>query len=392
MNIFKLEKKLLDWIEKHFKEIFFISIFILSILIRISVFKFVSGDANASLLPWFRSIKNGGGFSSLGNQVGDYNILYQELIAIFTYLPFKPLYSYKMLSCIFDYLLAILMAIIVYEFDENKSKFKPMLVFVITILFPIVLINSSLWAQCDSIYCFFVILSLFLLYKDKTIQAFLCFGVAIAFKLQAIFVLPVFFLIYFKKKNYSIINFILIPITMIFVSIPSFFFGRNIKQVFSIYLNQTNLYAAMYLNYPNLWGMLNRNNPEKFYPMLKNFAILITLAILMLEIFIVLHKKIKLSLKNILIITFLMVYTCVIMLPCMHERYAFVAEIIAILIVFIDKKTILLALAFWGITLIAYSNFLFFNSYNVLICSIMNIIIFILYIIWSYNYMIKDTI
>ena len=62
---------------------------------------------------------------------------------------------------------------------------------------PVVLFNSSMWAQCDSIYTFFALLAVYLLYKEKNIPAFVFLGIALSFKLQAIFVLPFFLFIYF---------------------------------------------------------------------------------------------------------------------------------------------------------------------------------------------------
>ncbi|MBR6909140.1 MAG: hypothetical protein IKN35_02485, partial [Lachnospiraceae bacterium] len=58
------------------------------------------------LLGWFGQIEQLGRIHALNTQVGNYSVAYQTLIAIMTYININPLYQYKMLSVIFDYVLA----------------------------------------------------------------------------------------------------------------------------------------------------------------------------------------------------------------------------------------------------------------------------------------------
>ncbi len=224
--MFKFEKDLLNYIEKHLRIIVFIGITLAGFLIRASLRRFVSGDAACDLLPWYEQIKGAGGFQGVGEQVGTYNMLYQFLIAVMTYLPIKPLYAYKILSCVFDYLLALVAAWLIYDFSKKESvgsisreeffsenltlekeKWKAVIVYGLIVLSPIVFINSALWAQCDAIYAFFIFISFLLFCKEKYAKSFIFYGIAVAFKLQAVFLLPFFLFVYFAKKNFSIIYF-----------------------------------------------------------------------------------------------------------------------------------------------------------------------------------------
>lgn len=151
-----VEQEVKSWIEKKIIYIAFIAIFLLGIAVRIMLRKFVSRDAQIFLLPWYEEIKSNGGISSLGKQVGNYNLLYQFFIAIFTYLPVDPLYLYKIFSIIFDIALAIMGGI----WTKNiwkKNALECFLIFGCIFMSPVVILNSSFWAQCDSIYCFFVL-------------------------------------------------------------------------------------------------------------------------------------------------------------------------------------------------------------------------------------------
>ena len=102
----KWEKKIIVFLELHKELLFFLAVTLLGVLIRISGRNFVSGDLSYYLIPWYNEIKENGGFAALQNQVGNYGIPYQFLIAVMTYIPIKEIYLFKTLSCIFDFLLA----------------------------------------------------------------------------------------------------------------------------------------------------------------------------------------------------------------------------------------------------------------------------------------------
>ena len=97
--------------------------FLLTVVVRYLGKDFVSGDMKVCLLEWFRIIKSQGGISSLSNQVGDYNLYYQTLIAFLTYIEYSPLYLMKLPSIAFDYLLAFWVALIVRDFYKKNILF-----------------------------------------------------------------------------------------------------------------------------------------------------------------------------------------------------------------------------------------------------------------------------
>ena len=106
--MFLWEKKLINWITEYRHILFFVCISILAFGIRMVGKDFVSADMSDFLIPWFDEIKNSGAISSLDKQTGDYNLLYQTIIAILTYIPVNCIYLYKILSIFFDYALAFI--------------------------------------------------------------------------------------------------------------------------------------------------------------------------------------------------------------------------------------------------------------------------------------------
>ena len=212
--IFKYERKFLEWLTAHLHLIVFLAATFISFVIRFSLRNINNADTINCLIPWFYSIKENGGIFGLGTPVEglNYSFTYQFFIAIFTYLPIDPLYSYKIFSCIFDYLLAVAVAYFIYNsFDRHKTELA-LLAFIIVTCSPVVFFNSAGWGQCDAIYTFWVIAAILCLTKDKYLSAFILYGVAFAFKFQAVFFLPFFMFYYFYKKKFSIIHFGIIDI------------------------------------------------------------------------------------------------------------------------------------------------------------------------------------
>ena len=384
--MFKAEKKLLEFIEKHISVIGLAGFFIIGALMRLATRNFVSEDAYNYLLGWYDDIKNAGGFKALSEQVGNYNVLYQTLIALFTYLPIPALFAYKGLSIVFDLLLALLVGYIVYKETVSEKAFDlGAIAFCIVWMSPVVLFNSSLWAQCDSIYAFFTVLSIYLLYKEKNIAAFVFYGIALAFKLQAVFALPFFLLIYFYKKSFSILNFLIAPAVLWISSIPAIIAGRGVFTAFTLYLNQTNEYGCVIMNYPSFVMTMAYDYMQKFYETATPIAFVIAVFALAFLMVSIIKLKPELTFENYILIALTLIFTAVFFLPAMHDRYGYVYEILAIVYMFKNKKAIIPAILLILISTSTYSNFLFHVGIDLRWITAFNFVAYGVYLWFFFN-------
>ncbi len=361
MGISQTEKRALLWLKEHMVPLSFAAVTILGLLLRCSGLDFLTPDARDCLLPWYDAIKSEGGLASLSAQVGDYNMLYQLLIALLTYLPVEPLYGYKLLSILFDYVAAagagILACFAVGK--ENRSEGAGLLAYSAAVLSPLAVLNSSWWAQCDSIYTAFVLLALVALCRERFLAMFLLYGAALSFKLQAVFVLPFFFLAYVLKRKFSLINFLLLPGVMVVTALPNLAMGRSVGEIFGIYLEQSAAYEGLYFNYPSFWTICFPPFPEEGFLLLKTVAILFTLGILILLLTQWAVRGIPLTAKNVVYMAFLTCYSCVLFLPSMHERYGYLCEVLAIVIVACCRWTVPALAGLTGLSLARYGHYLF---------------------------------
>lgn len=162
-----------------------ISITIVGLLLRILWLNGKSGDYTTFLKPWIDQINVLGNFHALKYDIGDYNIPYIIILTLISTLKCNPLYPIKFVSIIFDFICAIYGAKIV-KFITN-NKLSSIVSYGLILILPTVLINSSLWGQCDSIYTSFILVSIYLLMKEKYTKSFIFLGISFAFKLQVYF-------------------------------------------------------------------------------------------------------------------------------------------------------------------------------------------------------------
>jgi len=375
--MFSFEKKLAERIENNIIPILIIVSLPLSFLLRLSAFDFISSDMSGFLIGWFGQIEQLGGFHALDTQVGNYSVLYQTLIAVMTYIPADPVIQYKLLSVIFDYSLAFSAAMIIKELTADKIKST--LGMIIVLFSPLVFMNSSLWGQCDSIYTSFALWAVYMFIKKKYPLSFVLFGIACAFKLQAVFFLPFFLFAYIRKKDFSLLHFLIIPAVMESVCIPAMIMGRSFKSAFSVFWYQTGSCDKLYFNYPSVWALfsdLSDNSSRYLLDNIKITTIILTFTILLIFMSILFIKKIDLNKKNSVYIAFIFIFTCVLFLPGMHERYGFAYEILAMIIAFMIPKTIPALLSITILSCITYGNSLCTNIPVTPLMAAVNILVY----------------
>lgn len=361
----KIEIKFFNFIKKHLLFISFIFITLLGLVLRYFGLGFKSGDFNVFLNLWWSQIEKSG-LEVLAKQIGNYNIPYQIIIFILTRLPIDALLGYKMLSVCFDVVLSLSSALLVFELTGRKKKFLALITYMITFCSLTVVLNSAFWAQCDSIYVSFIILAIYFLIKDKTIPSYIMLGVALAFKLQVIFILPFFFFYYVLTRKTSILHFLIIPAVDIIMCLPALLFGRNPMDIFNVYHDQTNNVTQMYLNIPNFYAFMCDYNDANMYSLLKIFSIFLTLTVLSIVLILMIHKGTDLTNRRMLIMTAVWtVFTTLMLLSSMHERYGYLLDILVIIYAIVYKKNIWVAVVCNLVSLRGYCYYLF-NLYQVL--------------------------
>lgn len=222
----------------------------LLMLARIAMLDYETADYTTFLSQWTQVFREGG-FATLAENVGDYNLIYQYILLGISRVPLYDLYLIKWVTVCFDFLLALVMMRAAEHYAGQEAGLP---VFLIVLALPTVLLDGACWAQCDPVYIFFVVLSLYALETDRPFLSAVALAVAFAFKLQTIFFFPVVLLGLIQgryKARHAAAFFIAYLITMI----PALLAGRPFMDALAVYANQSvgQYYDRLTYNAPNLY-------------------------------------------------------------------------------------------------------------------------------------------
>ncbi len=326
---------------------------IICIVIRFLFFTYTSGDYEVFLKSWMQYLVNNGGFLALKFSFANYNLPYLTIMALLSYIPISSLYTIKFVSITFDVLIAILAYRMVMKFypSEERKKYATY-IYMVLLLLPTVILNSAAWGQCDSIYTFFALLSIYFLLDEKYAKAFITLGVSFAFKLQFIFLLPLFVILFFCVKKVSIKNFIYIPLVNFILCLPATIIGASPIYTYQVYFGQAMLYDRA-LNVFNIYNYLPKGK------IVNILGVVITLGMFLALLIACYKAKFKWDNKRIITLGLLSILMCFYFLPCMHERYLYMADILSVIWYFFHNKKIHIPIIINLCSLLTYLYYFF---------------------------------
>ncbi len=321
---------------------FFAMIIFVNILFRFLNADVISNDYQGFLQKWVNAYRNMPLKSCFTNNVSNYSPPYNYFLILFSRIPFSDLYLIKNLSFIFEIMSAFVLTKLIACI--NKTDFN-IFIFASILFIPIFLINSSIWAQCDSIYTFFGLMAIYSAIKGKSKSSFLFFGISLSFKLQAIILFPVALVLLLTKNEYgnrflkwkdmwlAILGYAgLSGIAMIF--------GGSFEWAFLTYFKQSVTYNKLSSGCPNLAYLFNIFNGM---PVIK-LTIMISLIALtigvMCYILIIFIKKKTLSDEEAVNLSFLMTFYIVLLMPKMLDRYFYLSNLFGIILIFTCKNKV----------------------------------------------------
>ena len=309
------------------KMLMFVLISVSGMLFRLTGLYFEGVDYRASLLPWFTGFTEYPGLTGLGHFRGDYNLPYVTILWLLSRFPIAPIISIKLSSVFFDYVLAFMLSLFAGHCvpKESKDKYR-ILVYGLVLLNPVAIINSGYLAQCESLWASLAIISFYFVWKDKPALGMLFFGFAFAMKPQGIFILPLLLIMWFYKRSFSILHTLWIPVGIQLLCIPAILGGCPFDVFLIFFKKMMGHYPFVYYYYPNFWVYL-KDLPYYVFGkagIFSAFVVLLVFAILFIK-----SKREHTPCDYLEYITFTTM-TCAMILPCMHERYNYMAEIVLV--------------------------------------------------------------
>lgn len=297
--------------------------------IRWPLLPFETNDTRIVIAAWDFLVANG--FGELRYDIHIYNPPYFYLLAgASTHLSWLPdLVAIKTVSIVFDFLLAFLVGKCV-GLRYPASRMKPVLAGLAALFAPTVVMNSAMWGQADAIYTAFLVACLYCLLAGRQVWAFTAFGFAISVKLQAVFLAPLFLWL-LMKKAVDWRTFFATPVVWFSLLLPAWFFGRPLVDLLLVFVNQVRKTTSMRLTMqaPNLYMWL----PESWYDAYPLFSLLAA-GVVVAGALVVRSSRARLTPEITVVLASFSVLLMPFILPKMHDRYFFPAEVLTIVLAF----------------------------------------------------------
>lgn len=359
---------------------------ILALAVRYSLMPYPSNDMIGFIFPWIKNFRLNGHLAYLAQMQGDYPPAYMTILALFSYFDSGPLvtsygnalnYPYglydmimvKSLSFFFDFFLAYGCYKIVKKVRKESLALQ-FLAFVVPLFLPTICLNSGLWGQCDAIYVSFIVWCVYYTLEDNPLKASIMFGLSLAFKLQAIFILPFLGFLWLRKKFK--LRYFFLSLGVVFLTfLPCYAAGAPFLSPFEKYANLTVEYAAPNYNSGSLYSFIQNifwaqnsdvSTQIPTYDLIHFAGIFFGLACAFASLFFFYQRKIRPTKEAMVLIAAFYAIMIPFVLPHMHERYFYMADIFILLYCLTNKKRYWLILLMQFSSVISYMPFLL-NTY-----------------------------
>jgi len=314
----------------------------LAILMRIQWFDYNSQDSNTFLHSWLRFIQDIGFPNAYRHSFTNYAPVYTYLLGIMDlYLPtVTPLYIPKILS-IFGECFAAFWVYKIVALEYSTASLRPILSSMLFLFLPSVVVNGSNSGQCDILYTSFMLAAVYYIIKFRPNAGLVCWGIAYSFKQQALFIAP-FFLIFLLKGKIRWKNLWIPPTVFIATFIPCLLMGRGFMDILMVYWDQIADHPIN-MNAANIYQYLTAFDPLWAKPL----GVLWT-AVTAFAIAIVSRKYWRDEITPVacMLLATLSVALIPFLMPCMHDRYFYPAEVFSLVLACLRPRWLIIPLLF----------------------------------------------
>jgi Gpi18-like mannosyltransferase len=334
-----------------------ILLFVISVTLRAIAIPHSNHDMTAYNLIWYQALYQKEIGATLATAFSNYTPPYTYFLALATlthdFIP--PLTAIKLIPICFDLLGAFYVyKIVLLKYHQGVT---PYLAAAIYFTAPTIILNSSYWGQVDSLYTTLLLACLYFLLTEKSSGSMLAFGLALSIKAQAVFFLP-FLCVMAIQKRVSWLHFGMIPLVYFATILPVVLLGRPFLDALLIYVKQSETFMVLSMNAPNLYSLF----PHEWYSSILPVGIMITITVLAYWVYTTVQNKMYIDKKYIVLIAFISTVLVPYLLPKMHDRYFYPADVLSIVLAFYMPALWFMPVLYQLISISAISNFLFGTS------------------------------
>lgn len=300
-----------------------------AMLARVLCLDYASGDYNSFLVSWYQYFQENGGFAAIAHDVGDYNVPYLYFMALISYIPAPDLYQIKLFSILFDVVLAWGCLRLTRSLrGERQGSAAPLIAFGAALFLPTVVLNGAYWGQCDAIYGALVIHAVALVLEGRNSSSVALMALAFCFKLQTIFVLPLWGVLWLAKRV-RFRELWVFPLTYLAAMLPAVLLGKPVGDILGVYVQQMGEYSRLTLNAPTVYQFLPyKAEIDENLASALGIAAAGVLVLVLLGVGLWLGRR--LDRRAAFAAAVVLAIGVPFFLPHMHERYFFLADVLTL--------------------------------------------------------------
>ena len=310
-----------------------LAILLLGLAIRAPFLNALTSDTEIYVLAWYEHIA-ASGLQALGenipNRLGELTANYTPPYFYLLYLVSRldglvpSLWLIKSISIAFD----CLGAFFAYKIMRlHFSQTRALIVGACVFLAPTVIANGAWWGQCDMIWASLLLGSLYFLLTRRPVLGLFFFGLAVAFKAQAIFFSP-FLLMLLLRGEIRWWHLAIPALVYVVLMAPAVMLGQTWEDVLTVYLRQASHFRFLSLSAPNLYYFA----PESLYSIGTAVGLGVTVIVSAALAYLPRHTKAPMDDARRVLCAAMFVALSVFLLPKMHDRYFFGADVFTILL------------------------------------------------------------
>jgi len=279
-------------------------------------------DMVAYIGPWFRHIVAAGPIGAFAHPFSNYTPPYLYLLAVTTVA--DGLLTVTALAKLLGLAGAALLALAVRRLLVALGHDHPSRGAALGFALPSVVINAGVLGQCDPWWAAATIMALTAAIHRRHVAMLVWFGLAIAFKAQAGFAAP-FFVGLLIQRRVPTRLWIAAPLAAAAAMLPAALAGWPIADLATIYLRQADTFSFLSYNAPNIWMIV-----QPLSGGLQLTGLALAAGVGAAAAYVAWLSARRLDGADLVAAAMLAPMLVAGLLPRMHERYFFLADVLAL--------------------------------------------------------------
>ncbi|WP_030436003.1 DUF2029 domain-containing protein [Actinoplanes subtropicus] len=316
---------------------------------------FIKTNDTTIFMQWVDQMRAAGGWRGIGQQIGNYNAPFLYLLAAVIYLPGSLLVKIKAIFVLFDVLLAYFTYQIVgLRFEGRRA---PAAAGLAMLLLPTVVINASWYGQMDAMWASFALGGVYFLMRERPWVAVTLCAVSLAIKPQGIFIFPLLLLLALGGRL-PWRTLLTVPAVFAVLDVPALLAGRSPMDLLTVYDmgRQAVHVEGLTLRAPSVYAFIEAGRRAETVRVL---GYIFTAALILGILYVLIIRNVQITRDRLVTYAALFAIAMPFLLPGMHERYFFLADVTTVLLAIHKPRLWPVPLLVQAASLISLEPFLF---------------------------------